>query len=57
MIFLPLLRCPADIDTWFSSNHWSIVCSDVAESEGTTTLDLFETIVEAGEKSALFGPM
>jgi len=57
MIFLLLLRCAADSDTWFSSNHWSIVCSDAADSDGTTTLDLFDTVIEAGEKSALFGPM
>ncbi|KZP14816.1 hypothetical protein FIBSPDRAFT_935588 [Athelia psychrophila] len=49
-----------DTQIWqqdFYSNYWSIFCSDGPEYDGTSTRDVFDTIVEARKLSDTFGPM
>ncbi|KZP14819.1 hypothetical protein FIBSPDRAFT_796394 [Athelia psychrophila] len=41
----------------FYSNYWSIICSDGPDYDGTSTRDMFDTIVEACKLSDTFGPM
>ncbi|KZP14811.1 hypothetical protein FIBSPDRAFT_101299 [Athelia psychrophila] len=49
-----------DTQIWqqdFYSNYWSIFCSDGPEYDGTSTRDVFDTVVEARKLSDTFGPM
>lgn len=41
----------------FSAAYFGITCSDATDSNGTTTRDIFDTVVRASKLSARFGSM